>query len=794
MDTMTTGAALQAAEALIFPEPPEGQVLVRQRFPGGTYISTGAFDAAAIGPGGKGRSAENLRRINTLFFDADVVALFKAKYLKAKPDPRWRAGQWKTAMFNYRAGLLDAAKDKHLRIVGAAIEDAMGPPTATVDSGWGWHWFYALADDASDPAYLPRLVELHNLVRAYVQPVVEEAWGCRFHDPVLDATQDAGTRIVRAWGSLNTKCAKRHRRCRPVSGSSRLVSRADIESLLTVLRSMAPVAQAAPPAPRQAAPATRPAIRVAQPAQDAGGVEAPPPGEPLDFSAYTHQGRTWHDLALELPVDGTIKVCCPFAGTSVGSGFISRKTKSKVLFRSNALSRTWWADGPISGTGAATLDSYSTKDGEQRVRQTIRNVYRLLREDEEIDLWTCTFRQLPMIGEDMVDPKVMQTRVRMVMEEKYDWFCKVSRADVETAILDVCAENERNSIADRLSALVWDGQTRLDGWLSRVLGVENIPLVQTYSRRWLIALVARIMEPGCKVDNMLLVMGRQGFGKSTLFKQIANFFGEDLHVDTAVDWRHKDSRDVLRGTLIYEDAELESFHRAGVDLMKNMLSAQTDTYRPSYGRTRERFPRTAVMVGTANPTDILKDPTGNRRFWLVNAYTSERRMYDRAWLGDNIEQLVAEAYACWTKHQSSPSERTQWWLTTAERGLQSVDNEQAMKEDLLQDAAERVFAECNGLLGSWFTAREFAEHYAYSMGIATPSARQLNILVQQASRALRTAGFDRQKVTNPVGGTRANWYIKHVENSDRADIHPVKGLRALLNTDDDNVVQMRSPQ
>lgn len=760
----TAPGSLLAAESLLFPATcsTPGLQLVRARFPGGEYTSTGMFRSADIGSNGTGRTEANCQRLLSVFFDTDIVGLFKAKYLAAgKPSLGKRVAAWKSAMYRYNGARLEAAKQKHGALVYHALVGLLGEPTAVVDSGWGFHYFYALGSEVK-PSSLPAVIELHNRVRPLVHERVSEAWGCAFPDAVLDATQDAGTRMVRTWGTMNTKAPNNPRPCVPLAATCRTIGGQELVNLINQL----PKPQLEMKAkPRKKMPA----------AEAVAGMTAPRKGKPLDFTAHTHNGQTWLDIAAGLEVGGTYKLTCPFAGTSDGSGFISRKTATRALFRSNAMGRTFWAKQLILGDGRADLD-VSDKGG---VRQTISNVYRLLREDESIDLWTCSFRQLPLLGLELLDPKLMQTRVRRLAEDRYGWSITVARADVENAIFDVCAETERNGISEQLDALKWDGKKRLFYWLAKTLGLsrQHAPLLSAYGRRWLISLVARCYQPGCKVDTMLVILGRQGFGKSSMFKDIAGFFGEDLFVDTAVDWRHKDSRDVLRGTLIYEDAELESFHRAGVDLMKNLLSSEIDTYRAAYGRTRQRFPRTALMVGTANPIDILKDQTGNRRFWLVNAYQSERTCYDKRWLFENIEQMVAEAVVLYKQHDASPSEATQWWLTAAEQSLSDSDNQQALQEDLLAAAAERVFALNNGAVGSWFTAHDFVREFVNAHSISSPSSRQLHGMVQKASHSLRAIGFERHKVTNPANGKRANWYMKVV--SVIPDGQPNNGLHAV---------------
>lgn len=95
----------------------------------------------------------------------------------------------------------------------------------------------------------------------------------------------------------------------------------------------------------------------------------------------------------------------------------------------------------------------------------------------------------------------------------------------------------------------------------------------------------------------------------------------------------------LQGKAIVEIGELNSFGKAEITSIKQMLSCQSDRFRIPFGRVTMDYPRQCVFIGTTNDGTYLKDTTGNRRFWPVKATNidTDRIIQDR-------DQLFAESY------------------------------------------------------------------------------------------------------------------------------------------------------
>jgi len=172
---------------------------------------------------------------------------------------------------------------------------------------------------------------------------------------------------------------------------------------------------------------------------------------------------------------------------------------------------------------------------------------------------------------------------------------------------------------------------------SKYFGSEQTEYTSAIGVRFMISAVARVMEPGCKVDNVVVFEGPQGIGKSTaariLAKQSAWF------ADTGITLGDKDSYQCLRGIWLYELAELSSVKSSrDVERYKAFFSSPSDNYRPSYGRRNVKLARQCVCIGTVNEQIYLTDRTGNRRFWPIKC-----GRVDLVSLAKDVDLLWAEA-------------------------------------------------------------------------------------------------------------------------------------------------------
>lgn len=208
---------------------------------------------------------------------------------------------------------------------------------------------------------------------------------------------------------------------------------------------------------------------------------------------------------------------------------------------------------------------------------------------------------------------------------------------VEHAVATVAKKNPIHPVRDYLRSLRWDAIQRLPTLLSSYFGAEPTGYAEAIGVRWMVSAVARVEQPGCKADHMLVLEGEQGIGKSTALSILAG----QWFADTGIVLGDKDSYQALRRVWLYEFAELSSLRSArDVERVKSFVSSPSDHYRPSYGRRTIDFPRQCVFAGSTNEDTYLSDRSGNRRFWPVKC-----GRIDLDGLRCGRDQLWAEAYA-----------------------------------------------------------------------------------------------------------------------------------------------------
>ena len=241
----------------------------------------------------------------------------------------------------------------------------------------------------------------------------------------------------------------------------------------------------------------------------------------------------------------------------------------------------------------------------------------------------------------------VETNLLLWIAKKYDLEMPTKRVSEVLAV--VADKHPIHPVREWLEQLAWDGTERVSSLLCEYFGADDTPLVREMSLKWAVGCVARIYQPGCKLDTVLVIQGPQGARKSTAFRKLT---GNDAWFsDTLVDFRNKDAYQQLQGVWIYELAELDNVKRSDIGAIKAFLSAQVDKYRPSYGRHVQTYPRSTAFVGSTNDLEFLPaDPTGSRRFWPVKIGAIEIERIDQ-----DRDQLWAEAVALYKSG-------TCWWL------------------------------------------------------------------------------------------------------------------------------------
>jgi hypothetical protein len=267
----------------------------------------------------------------------------------------------------------------------------------------------------------------------------------------------------------------------------------------------------------------------------------------------------------------------------------------------------------------------------------------------------------PIAGREPVDTAFMNW-----IQENYD--LRLKNHEVAQQLLLVARANQFNPVRTFLESLTWDGVDRASGFLFRyfgatthLLGVHTAGFLSAISRRWLISAVARVFKPGCQVDTTLILEGEQGMGKSSALRILA---GDEWYTGSKFTVGDKDARLVMSRKWIVEVQELASLRKADIETLRAFLTETHDTFRLTYGRKVETFPRRAIFVGTTNEfEEYLTDPAGNRRYWPVRCTEVD------------LEALKADREQLWAQATAMFKTGEQHWLTPAEEHLMQVERE-----------------------------------------------------------------------------------------------------------------------
>ena len=98
------------------------------------------------------------------------------------------------------------------------------------------------------------------------------------------------------------------------------------------------------------------------------------------------------------------------------------------------------------------------------------------------------------------------------------------------------------------------------------MGAEDTALQRTFGRLLLVAAVRRVRQPGCKFDQIGVLEGPEGTGKSKALETIAG--RENFSDQTILSQSDKEQQELLRGVWIYEIAELAGMRRSEVEKQK----------------------------------------------------------------------------------------------------------------------------------------------------------------------------------------------------------------------------------
>ena len=220
-----------------------------------------------------------------------------------------------------------------------------------------------------------------------------------------------------------------------------------------------------------------------------------------------------------------------------------------------------------------------------------------------------------------------------------------STDDIKTSIYGISELNRYHPIKELIEAVQWDGVKRAETFFIDCLGVEDNELNKEVTRKWLLACITRLYEKGRKFDEMF---GGQGIGKSTTLERLAL----DTFYTKVTGKLSNETILQTSKTWLVELDELSTLLRTPSEEFKAWLSSRKDTTRVPYEAQPLDFERGFVVLGTTNNKKILKDNTGNRRFWILDCNKDNIKTSIFSLTEQDILQVWAEVRTWYLKNES----------------------------------------------------------------------------------------------------------------------------------------------
>lgn len=320
--------------------------------------------------------------------------------------------------------------------------------------------------------------------------------------------------------------------------------------------------------------------------------------------------------------------------------------------------------------------------------------------------------------------------------------------------MERCADlNTFHPVRDFLDSLKWDGKPRIHNWLSYYLGArvpkwaEKLPIpFETYlsqiGEAFLISMIARVYQPGCKVDTVLTLEGPQDAGKSS----VANILGHPWFSDDLATMATKEGQIQLRGVWLMELSELASVKKQEIEVIKAFITRTEDRFREIFEPRATPKPRENVFMGTTNEQTWMRDDTGGRRFYPVLVGKIDSDTLDD--FRRDRDQLLAEAVVRYRNGQK-------WWLTDDEV-IQIAKIEQAsrLENDPWFDKLEPY------LKTTFSTMIKIGD--LLDNPLRVPIERQDRMALLRVQKILKKLGYDREAIMegdNEIKG----WTFKKAE-------------------------------
>ncbi|TAL32083.1 MAG: hypothetical protein EPN98_14830 [Phenylobacterium sp.] len=229
----------------------------------------------------------------------------------------------------------------------------------------------------------------------------------------------------------------------------------------------------------------------------------------------------------------------------------------------------------------------------------------------------------PLVDADAVE-------LRLTIERTAGMKASIGRELMRDALELVGSKTQFDSAVYWLKHVVpaWDGIARIHRFWPDYMQTKDTPYTRALGNYTWTAQAARILDPGCKVDMVPVLVGEEGTRKSTAISLIPP--SEDHFAEFHLDKKDEDLARLMRGCLVGELSELRGISARDGEAILGWITRRFEKWTPKFKEYATSLARRLVFYGTTNDSEFLQAHMGQRR-WLpvmildiINTWLIER--------------------------------------------------------------------------------------------------------------------------------------------------------------------------
>ena len=295
----------------------------------------------------------------------------------------------------------------------------------------------------------------------------------------------------------------------------------------------------------------------------------------------------------------------------------------------------------------------------------------------EMDLTTVTRRQFPWraveAGEDDALTNADRAQISAHLQRAYN-MPRPAQEQLNGVIDMVAQDNAFHPVVEYLEGLEWDGVSRIETYLPGAADAYT----RRVARLAAVQAVARALDPGVKVDNCLILTGRQGLGKSWFVETMAR--GWTCTLGPIEGGGLRDTVMAMTRSWVTVADEGFAMKKADAEALKQFVTLTHDVIRLPYAREHVKLPRRQVIWGTTNDAVFLRAQEGNRRFLIVEV--AEKLDFGK-YSDEYVNQVWAEAVHIWktSRAKYGLKDNPELFLSASEEAAAESVRSMATEED-----------------------------------------------------------------------------------------------------------------